>query len=91
MAAYRIAVEALANARRHAGATTVRLRLGVHDDWLRVSVTDDGRGTTTGRDEGGVGMHSMRERAAKLGGELTVGSSPGGTSVSARLPLGAGR
>ncbi|HTJ39016.1 MAG TPA: GAF domain-containing sensor histidine kinase [Dactylosporangium sp.] len=91
VAAYRIAVEALANARRHAGATTVRLRLGVDDDWLRVSVTDDGRGTTTGRDEGGVGMHSMRERAAELGGELTVGSSPGGTSVSARLPLGAGR
>ncbi|MGI5242047.1 sensor histidine kinase [Dactylosporangium sp. CA-139066] len=94
VAAYRIAVEALANARRHAGATAVHLRLRLDAGALTVTVTDDGHGTMipAERDEGGgVGMHSMRERAAELGGELTVASSPHGTTVSARLPLAAGR
>ncbi|MEV8517290.1 GAF domain-containing sensor histidine kinase [Dactylosporangium sp. NPDC051484] len=92
VAAYRIAVEALANARRHAGATAVRLRLSLDDGWLSLTVTDDGHGTTIPAGAGdGVGMHSMRERAAELGGDLTVTSSAEGTTVSARLPLGAGQ
>ncbi|MEV6930215.1 sensor histidine kinase [Dactylosporangium sp. NPDC051485] len=87
VAAYRIAVEALANARRHAGAGAVHLRLALVEDGLRLTVSDDGRGTRPGTD--GVGMHSMRERAAELGGELTVRSTRDGTSVSARLPMAA--
>ncbi|WP_326999722.1 sensor histidine kinase [Dactylosporangium sp. NBC_01737] len=89
VAAYRIAVEALANARRHAGATAVRLGLRLDDGWLHLSVTDDGR--STGAAAGtGVGMHSMRERAAELGGTLDVASTGTGTTVSARLPMGEG-
>ncbi|GAA0735484.1 GAF domain-containing sensor histidine kinase [Dactylosporangium roseum] len=91
VAAYRIALEALANARRHAGATAVRLRLRLDEGWLVLSVTDDGHGTTAvapgATGTGGVGMHSMRERAEELGGTLSVTSSPAGTRVSARLPL----
>ncbi|GAA2636393.1 hypothetical protein GCM10010399_81680 [Dactylosporangium fulvum] len=94
VAAYRIAHEALANARRHAGATAVRLRLRLDEGWLVLVVTDDGHGTPTvapgATVTGGVGMHSMRERAEELGGTLSVTSSPSGTSVSARLPLEVG-
>ncbi|WP_433215504.1 sensor histidine kinase [Dactylosporangium sp. CS-047395] len=85
VAAYRIAVEALANARRHAGARTVHLGLVLENERLRVLVADDGRGTATAR-EGGVGMDSMRERAAELGGELVVESTDEGTRVRAWLP-----
>ncbi|WP_433056985.1 sensor histidine kinase [Dactylosporangium sp. CS-033363] len=85
VAAYRIAIEALANARRHAGARTVHLGLVLEDERLRVLVADDGRGTATAR-EGGVGMDSMRERAAELGGELVVESTDEGTRVRAWLP-----
>ncbi|WP_432986235.1 sensor histidine kinase [Dactylosporangium sp. CA-233914] len=85
VAAYRIAVEAIANARRHAGATAVRLELLVENDRLCLTVTDDGHGTSPVK-VGGVGMHSMRERAEELGGELDVTSTPHGTSVTARLP-----
>ncbi|WP_433073037.1 GAF domain-containing sensor histidine kinase [Dactylosporangium sp. CA-052675] len=85
VAAYRIAVEAIANARRHAGAKTVQLRLALDEDRLSVMVSDDGHGTVVAR-EGGVGMHSMRERAVELGGELVVESGVGGTRVTARLP-----
>ncbi|GAA3218360.1 sensor histidine kinase [Dactylosporangium siamense] len=87
VAAYRIAIEALANARRHAGATEVRLVLRLDGGWLRLSVTDNGRfPTATGT--AGVGMHSMRERAAELGGTLDVTATETGTTVSAQLPMG---
>ncbi len=87
VAAYRIAVEAVANARRHARAGTVEVSLARHGDRLVVRVDADGRGLAAGT-PGGVGMHSMRERAEELGGTLTVGGRPGGgTRVRADLPL----
>ncbi|UWZ51721.1 sensor histidine kinase [Dactylosporangium aurantiacum] len=92
VAAYMIAVEALANARRHAGATAVRLGLRLDGGHLLVTVTDDGRAATAAPGTAigaGVGMHSMRERAAELGGTLEVVSSPAGTTVTAHLPVGA--
>jgi signal transduction histidine kinase len=89
VAAYRIVVEALANAHRHAAASAVDVRLRVAGDRLLVEVSDDGRGLATdpAPDSGGVGLHSMRERAEELGGTLTVTSRPGhGTRVRADLP-----
>ncbi|RZT86066.1 histidine kinase [Pseudonocardia sediminis] len=84
VAAYRIAVEALTNAVRHSGGERVDLRIEV-DGALEVSVDDDG-----GRASGwtpGVGLTSMRERAAELGGSVAAGPEPGGGRVAARLPL----
>lgn len=89
VAAYRIATEAITNAVRHAGARHCRVRI-VADTALEVEVTDDGHGWA-GPLIPGVGIGSMRERAADLGGTLTIESMPGGgTSVLARLPLTAG-
>jgi signal transduction histidine kinase len=88
VAAYRIGTEAMTNAVRHAGAATCSLRLVGGED-LTVVVEDDGRGLPTER-RAGVGLASMRERAAELGGECRVESRPGGgTRVVARLPLAA--
>ncbi|WP_043638236.1 sensor histidine kinase [Nonomuraea candida] len=86
VAAYRIVQEALTNARKHAGATriVVALRRG---DRLRVTVTDDGRGLPPDA-RPGVGLRSMRERAAELGGTCAVREAEGGgTVVEAELPL----
>jgi two-component system NarL family sensor kinase len=79
-AAYRIAVEATANSARHSGTTTADLKLSVDGDALVLSVRDEGR-----RDPWvpGVGITSMRERVAELGGELVAGEG----RVEARLPL----
>jgi two-component system NarL family sensor kinase len=86
LAVYRIATEALTNVVRHSSATTVRLRL-VCDGELRCEVLDDG--AVNGSWRSGVGISSMRERAAELGGRCDVGSGPDGGHVRIFLPVAA--
>ncbi len=91
VAAYRIASEALANVVRHAGARrcTVALRRDPAAGAMLVEVVDDGVGIAVDV-AAGVGLVSLRERAAELGGRCTVTSGPaGGTRVRAVLPVAA--
>jgi signal transduction histidine kinase len=86
VAAYRIVQEALTNVVRHAQARScaVCLTLG---DALDVEIKDDGVGLPPGG-RIGVGLTSMRERTAELGGTYQIESMPGqGTCIHARLPL----
>ncbi|MFI6454838.1 sensor histidine kinase [Streptosporangium amethystogenes] len=88
VAAYRIAQEGLTNVRKHARASsaTISLRRG---ESLVVRVQDDGHGLPSGP-RSGVGLLSMRERAAELGGTCVIGAAPGGgTVVEAVLPIAA--
>ncbi len=89
-AAYRIAQEALHNALRHADPSTVDVSLGVADGSLWLEVSDDGRGFDPGAPgdaAGRLGLASMRERARKVGGVVTVRSRPGtGTTVRLTVP-----
>ncbi|MFF4416713.1 histidine kinase [Streptosporangium sp. NPDC001559] len=87
VAAYRIVSEALTNVVRHAGASRCDIALSVHEGVLDVLVRDDGAGI--GADvTAGVGMSSLRERAAELGGDCEITRmADGGTLVRARLPL----
>ena len=85
-AAYRIAVEAMTNISRHAHARRATVRISVDGD-LQLDITDDGKGLP-GAFRAGVGISSMRERAAELGGHCTVEpASPCGTQVRASIPL----
>ena len=88
VAAYRIVQEALMNVSRHAQANACTVRISCPDGrFLEVEVADDGVGLPE-QPEGGVGLSSMRERAAELGGRCEVGNaSPTGTRIFARLPL----
>jgi signal transduction histidine kinase len=96
IAVYRIVQEALTNTVKHAGAGTVSVLLEHQGDAIRVIVEDDGSGFDPGEVLSGgdadrrLGLHGMRERAALLGGTLTVESGPGrGTTVFAQIPLSA--
>ena len=85
---FRISQEAVINAGRHAGASTVTVTLRRSPDAVELSVADDGRGfDDTGPMPGHLGLAGMRERAEVLGGRLDIGTSPNGTVVSARVPL----
>ncbi|WP_328305419.1 sensor histidine kinase [Actinomycetospora sp. NBC_00405] len=87
-AAYRITVEAVTNAVRHAAASHVDVRI-TNNGALELAVTDDGvpPAPSTGSWTPGVGLTSMRERVAELGGTLDAGPVRGGGRVTARLPL----
>ncbi len=88
VAAYRIVAEALTNVVRHSQARRGEVWLCL-DDALYVAVDDDGIGLP-GDLRAGVGLISMRERAAELGGACRIEHRPeGGTRVIARLPLAA--
>ena len=90
LAAYRIIQESLTNAARHAGRARVMVRLSYDDAAVHVEIDDDGKvpsgeGSAIGT---GSGITGMRERAAALGGDLSVGfRHGGGFRVSARLPV----
>jgi PAS domain S-box-containing protein len=88
--AYRIAQEALTNVARHAEATRVEVGLSVDDGHLILNVSDDGRGFEPEKVLEGkaLGLDGMHERAALVGGELTITSRiGGGTLVRLRVPL----
>jgi len=78
LALYRAAQEALTNIQKHAEAQQIWLVLSTSDDTVTLLVSDDGRGLILGRDEGGFGLHGLRERAQQLGGALHVEPRPGG-------------
>ena len=86
VAAYRIVQEAMTNVVRHAQARTCTIRFALDQD-LEMEICDDGRGISAGH-RAGVGLTSIHERAAELGGTCQIESRPaGGTCLSVRLPL----
>lgn len=89
-ALYRIAQEALHNARRHAADAPVRVSLAGTDGELRLLVEDAGPGFDLERvrGRGSLGLLSMQERARLVGGSLLLRTTPGdGTCVAVRVPL----
>lgn len=85
---YEVAVEAVGNVQRHAGACSVRVVVERQSHGWRMEVVDDGRGMDPRpRGSSGFGLPMMRQRAVAAGGGLEVDSVPGrGTTVRVRVP-----
>jgi PAS domain S-box-containing protein len=93
-ALYRVIQEALTNAAKHSGARTVNVVLQRRREMVQAIVSDDGCGfdveatLRTPAARAHLGLHGMRERAALLGGTVTIESTPGeGTTIYARVPV----
>jgi signal transduction histidine kinase len=85
-ALYRAAQEGLTNVRKHAHASRAELLLDYGETAVRVAVRDDGVGTGDGRSPG-FGLVGLRERAAQLGGQLRLESTPGaGCTLTMEVP-----
>ena len=90
LSAFRIVQEGLTNVLKHAGPARAEVVVLYGEDEIALRVTDDGRGSGSGRENGGHGLVGMRERVAVYGGELTAGPRPAperGFALAARLPL----
>jgi signal transduction histidine kinase len=87
-ALFRVAQEALHNALRHAGASQVTVDLTLTRRVVILEVRDDGRGFTPDAPVTGLGLVSMRSRAAAASGTLDISSGPDGTRVRMTAPLG---
>jgi signal transduction histidine kinase len=81
MTFYRIAQESINNILRHSGATRFEVELSYETDALRLRICDNGRGFDPFAPSPGLGMGSMRERAALIGAQLIITSEPGGTTM----------
>ena len=86
LAALRIVIEAVANTRKHAGASIVAVDMAVTDGRLELSVSDDGRGLPADV-RPGIGMHSIAERADELGGTARYDRAASGCRLLVTLPL----
>jgi signal transduction histidine kinase len=92
-AMYRVVQEALTNVIKHAQATRAVVRLMRQPDALVCSIADNGRGFDAGARAAqthsqGLGLIGIRERAASLGGTLSIDSAPGrGTTLKIVVPL----
>lgn len=83
---YRVAQEALTNVVRHADARHASMSLTRSGDWMRLALTDDGRGFAQGM-KPHLGLLGMRERLAAVGGRLTLDSTSQGTRLLAEIPV----
>jgi two-component system, NarL family, sensor histidine kinase UhpB len=93
IAAFRVVQEACTNAVKHAGASRLTIEAEAADGRLLLAISDDGAGFDPGstvfdrQQKASLGIASMRERVAEIGGEFGIESTPdGGTSVRALLP-----
>jgi signal transduction histidine kinase len=92
---FRIVQEGLTNIHRHSESPTAELHVSAGKRDISLKLVDQGKGIPaemlkTPADEGsrvGVGLRGMRERVKQLGGKLEISSGPGGTTVTASLPL----
>ena len=87
---YRIAQEALTNAMKHSRAATVEVRLDVEAESIRLRILDDGVGPPdSSRRSSGLGLQTMRDRAAAIGARLSVvARHDRGTAVICEAPQG---
>jgi two-component system NarL family sensor kinase len=90
---FRIVQESLTNVHRHARTKTAKVRISQNPQTVRVEIEDKGGGipgfTTLAETNAkrGVGIQGMRERVRQLRGSLEVEPGPGGTTVTAILPI----
>ncbi len=96
LALFRVLQESLTNVHKHSGSSTAGVRLLAQDRVAILQIIDEGKGIQPKNPEDpgqgwmsafGVGLRGMNERMQQLGGSLLLSSTPGGTTVTATLPI----
>jgi signal transduction histidine kinase len=87
---YRIVQEALHNVARHSHAREAQVRVTCDTGHIALRIADSGVGfDSDNATQAGLGLVSMRERAAAMQGQFSIDTAPGrGTNIAVRIPLG---
>ncbi len=83
----RVIGEGVSNVIRHAGADRVQIEVKCRDGVALATITDNGRGVGNRSAAAGCGLRGLAERVAMVGGSCKLDSKPGGTRLSARIPV----
>jgi two-component system, NarL family, sensor histidine kinase DegS len=84
---FRALQEMLGNAARHSQGTQVKVQINMDDHFVRVSVSDNGKGFVSNNDDLGLGLKLIKERVEMLDGQMDIDSSSGqGTLISFLIP-----
>jgi PAS domain S-box-containing protein len=86
LALFRVLQESLTNVHRHSGSQTVAIRLGADSREVCLEVEDQGKSAANGSLRPGIGITGMRERVQSLGGQFSIFTNDGGTTVRVSLP-----
>jgi PAS domain S-box-containing protein len=94
IAMFRAIQEGLTNVHRHSGASSVRIRLGLQENQIRLEIHDNGKGIpqdqlhrlVEGATQSGVGLAGMRERLRELNGKIEIRSDETGTTLVVTAP-----
>ncbi|GGE31734.1 tetratricopeptide repeat-containing sensor histidine kinase [Psychroflexus planctonicus] len=85
---YRIVQEAVNNAIKHADSEDIKIHFEIHNQQLKITIDDDGKGYNTEEQEEGNGLQNMKKRAEKLNAELKIHSKiASGTQVKLNIPI----
>ena len=89
MVLFRLLQESLTNIHRHSESKLADIRLELDAEFATLIVRDEGKGfdVVEAASKVGVGIAGMRERVREIGGEFTINSQPGGTTIRATIPL----
>ena len=89
MVLFRLLQESLTNIHRHSASKLADIRLELNAEFVTLIVSDKGKGfdVVQAASKVGVGIAGMRERVREIGGEFTIHSQPGGTTIRATIPL----
>ena len=84
---YRITQEAVNNAMKYSGAKNILLTARKIEEYIEITIKDDGKGFEMDKTEPGNGIHNMQKRAAEINASITINSKTGnGTSIVLKIP-----
>jgi signal transduction histidine kinase len=84
---YRIILELLNNIRKHAAASTCTLQCIIFDNFLRITVEDNGQGFDPSHTRNGIGLQNCASRIKRMQGTLQIDSQAGGTCIVIEIPI----
>ena len=84
---YFVAMEAMANAQKHAPESQLTIALRSRPGELILEISDDGPGFDPAQEQIGAGLQNMADRVSAVGGRATITGSPGGVTILARIPI----